>query len=324
LVQVFSTLFSSSDNALVCAPTGSGKTICAEFAILQMIAMVDAKRKEAESDDLVVVPPLKAVYVASMKLIVKQTMASWEPRFGTGGIGLKVVQLTGEQQVCFAVCWTLFCAEHLEHAPDIHLGYDNVHLAQICVVPAAHAASSADAQQQTRGDICGHVQMDLKRIADANIILATAEQWDRISRRWKQRRSISDISLFLVDELHLLGAESGPTLEVVVSRMRAISKMLAKPIRIVGFGSSIADAKDLGDWLGVPSQSLFNFPPGARAVPLEIHIHSLDIASFEARIQVRCCHHHILHSSPISGTHSAAARSWVHGEKGDRCRSRCE
>lgn len=148
-------------------------------------------------------------------------------------------------------------------------------------------------------DPCGCVQMDLKRIANANIILATAEQWDRISRRWKQRRSVSDVSLFLVDELHLLGAESGPTLEVVVSRMRAISKMLAKPIRIVGLGSSMADAKDVGDWLGVPSHSQFNFPPGARAVPLEIHIHSLDIASFEARIQVRCLSHHTLLSSPL-------------------------
>ena len=95
---MFSTLFGSSDNALVCAPTGSGKTICAEFAILQMILTVEAKRKEAESDDTVVVPPLRAVYVAPMEQIVKATMADWEVKFGEGGLGLTVVQLTGEQQ----------------------------------------------------------------------------------------------------------------------------------------------------------------------------------------------------------------------------------
>lgn len=99
VVQVFSTMYGSADNALVCAPTGSGKTICAEFAILHMIAHVEAKRKEAESDDSVVVPPLRAVYVAPMEQIVKATMADWAVKFGEGGLGLNVVQLSGEQQV---------------------------------------------------------------------------------------------------------------------------------------------------------------------------------------------------------------------------------
>lgn len=131
------------------------------------------------------------------------------------------------------------------------------------------------------------MQMDFGLIASAHIVLATAEQWDRVSRRWQKRKAVSDVSLFIADELHLLGTESGPTLEVVVSRMRSVSKLLAKPMRFVGLGSSIADASDVGDWLGVPSPVQFNFPPHARAVPLEIHIQSLDIPNFEARIQVR-------------------------------------
>jgi pre-mRNA-splicing helicase BRR2 len=130
------------------------------------------------------------------------------------------------------------------------------------------------------------MQIDFGLIASANLVLATAEHWDRVSRRWQKRRVVSDISLFIADEVHLLGSEGGPTLEVVVSRMRSVSKMLGKPMRFVGLGSSIADAKDVGDWMGVPSHAQFNFPPHARAVPLEIHIHSLDIPSFEARIQV--------------------------------------
>lgn len=136
--------------------------------------------------------------------------------------------------------------------------------------------------------LCRTVQLDLKRLAEGNLVLATAEQWDRLSRRWRQRRAVSDLSLFISDELHLLGSpDSGPTLEVVVSRMRAVAKLLAKPIRMVGLAASMADAKDVGDWMGVPAHALFNFPPGARATPLEIHIQSLDIASFEARQQVR-------------------------------------
>lgn len=98
-MQVFSTLYSTGDNTLVCAPTGSGKTICAEFAIMRMLATVEAKQAAAETDDTVVVPPMRAVYVASLPAIVKQTAAAWEAKFGEGGLGLTVVQLTGEQQV---------------------------------------------------------------------------------------------------------------------------------------------------------------------------------------------------------------------------------
>ena len=35
--QCFSALYNTDDNALVSAPTGSGKTICGEFALLRML-----------------------------------------------------------------------------------------------------------------------------------------------------------------------------------------------------------------------------------------------------------------------------------------------
>jgi replicative superfamily II helicase len=39
--QVFTVLYNSDDNVLVAAPTGSGKTICAEFAVLRMLQKSD-------------------------------------------------------------------------------------------------------------------------------------------------------------------------------------------------------------------------------------------------------------------------------------------
>ncbi|KAL0409431.1 UNVERIFIED_CONTAM: DExH-box ATP-dependent RNA helicase DExH12 [Sesamum radiatum] len=56
-------------------------------------------------------------------------------------------------------------------------------------------------------------------------------------------------------------------------------------IRIVALSTSLANAKDLGEWIGATSHGLFNFPPGVRPVPLEIHIQGIDIANFEARMQ---------------------------------------
>jgi pre-mRNA-splicing helicase BRR2 len=52
--------------------------------------------------------------------------------------------------------------------------------------------------------------------------------------------------------------------QVITSRMRYISSQRETPIRIVGLATSLANAKDLGEWIGATSHGLFNFPPGAR------------------------------------------------------------
>lgn len=53
-------------------------------------------------------------------------------------------------------------------------------------------------------------------------------------------------------------------MQVVVSRMRTISSQVSEgaPIRIVGLCTSLANAKDLGEWIGASSHGLYNFPPG--------------------------------------------------------------
>ena len=58
--------------------------------------------------------------------------------------------------------------------------------------------------------------------------------------------------------------------QVATSRMRYISSQKEgdgePPIRIVGLCTSLANAKDLGEWIGATSHGLFNFPPGAQQV----------------------------------------------------------
>lgn len=59
-------------------------------------------------------------------------------------------------------------------------------------------------------------------------------------------------------------------MQVITSRMRQISNSNKdddkfKPIRIVGLAASLANAKDVADWLGVSAHGLFNFPPGKAA-----------------------------------------------------------
>ena len=102
-----------------------------------------------------------------------------------------------------------------------------------------------------------------------------------MSRRWKQRKVIGQIELFIADELHLIGGDVGPTYEVIVSRMKYIAVQQERPIRIIGLSASLANGRDVGEWLGaVPGSSIFNFHPNARPVPLEVHIQSFSIPHF--------------------------------------------
>lgn len=133
--------------------------------------------------------------------------------------------------------------------------------------------------------LTGEGQADVKLLDRGNIVVATPEHWDALSRRWRQRKAVQEVSLFIVDELHLIGGPRGPALEVVTSRMRYISSQLSSPIRIVALSASLANARDLGDWLGTTSHGLFNFPPAVRPVPLDIHVQGFDIANLEARMQ---------------------------------------
>lgn len=50
-------------------------------------------------------------------------------------------------------------------------------------------------------------------LQQGNIIISTPENWDVLSRRWKQRKNVQTINLFIVDELHLVGGEDGVRLQ---------------------------------------------------------------------------------------------------------------
>ena len=110
------------------------------------------------------------------------------------------------------------------------------------------------------------------------------QRWDQISRRWKQRKNVQNVALLIVDELHLIGGEPGPVLEVIISRMRYISSQTEHKLRIVALATSLANAKDLAEWVGCASNGVFNFHSNVRPVPLELHIQGLDIAHVPSRL----------------------------------------
>ncbi|KAK6404361.1 putative steryl acetyl hydrolase mug81, partial [Oleoguttula sp. CCFEE 5521] len=112
---------------------------------------------------------------------------------------------------------------------------------------------------------------DTRTIRDADIIVTTPEKWDGISRSWHTRSYVQQVSLVIIDEIHLLGGDRGPILEIIVSRMNYIASQKKGDVRIVGMSTACANAMDLANWLGV-KEGLFNFRHSVRPVPLEIYI----------------------------------------------------
>lgn len=120
-------------------------------------------------------------------------------------------------------------------------------------------------------ELTGDNTPDTRTIRDADIIITTPEKWDGISRSWQTRSYVRQVSLVIIDEIHLLGGDRGPILEIIVSRMNYIASQTQGSVRLVGMSTACANAMDLGNWLGV-KEGLFNFRHSVRPVPLEIYI----------------------------------------------------
>lgn len=130
--------------------------------------------------------------------------------------------------------------------------------------------------------LTGETTADLKLLEQGDVIFSTPQKWDMLSRRWKQRKNIQTVGLFICDEMHLIGSSIGPAMEIIASRMRFVSAQTENKIRIIALGSSLANARDLGEWIGATSASIFNFHPSVRPTPLEISIQGFNIPHFSS------------------------------------------
>jgi len=199
--QVFNAVYMGDDNVFIGAPVGSGKTLCAELALMRLI--------NTNKEGL-------CVYVTPIEAQAQFVYSKWRNNF-LKLVSKDIVMLTGE------------------------------------------------------------TISDLKALSKASVVVTTTEKWDVISRRWKLRKNVHNVSLFIIDEIHLLGGDFGPELEIVCSRMRYIASHLDKKIRIVALGSSMANSKDIASWLGCSASHTFNFHPNNRPLPLELHIQGFNI-----------------------------------------------
>ncbi|KAM9349950.1 putative ATP-dependent DNA helicase HFM1 [Symphorus nematophorus] len=172
-------------NFVACAPTGSGKTVLFELAIIRLLMETSEPWRD-----------VKAVYMAPIKALCSQCFESWNKKFGP--LGLSCKELTGDTEID-----------------------------------------------------------DFFEIQDSHIILTTPEKWDSMTRKWKDNCLLQLVRLFLIDEVHVVkDATRGATLEVVVSRMKAVHayRTAQNPdtglsMRFVAVSATIPNVSDIADWL---------------------------------------------------------------------------
>ncbi|KAJ4475641.1 hypothetical protein J3R30DRAFT_3294677 [Lentinula aciculospora] len=159
------------------SPTGSGKTVLFELAIIKMLS------KAQETGEVV-----KCVYVAPTKALCSERYRDWANKYEP--LGIKCCELTGD---------------------TIHFG----------------KGAWGDAK-------------------NATIIITTGEKWDSLTRNWNDHhQQLSQIQLFLVDEVHILNETRGSTLEVVVSRM----KLRGTAVRFILVSATVPNIQDIANWI---------------------------------------------------------------------------
>jgi helicase len=84
-----------------------------------------------------------------------------------------------------------------------------------------------------------------ERLGNFDVVIATNEKADSLLRH--KAKWISDVALVVADEVHLLNeAARGPTLEVVITRLRKLNPN----IQLLALSATVRNAAEVADWIG--------------------------------------------------------------------------
>lgn len=187
--QCFASLWNTNENVFIGASKGTGKTLCAQLAIL------GCWRQNKQ----------RAVYLQPSQALVHARAREWGAAFAGVTDPPKVV---------------------------------------------AH--------------LTGDVAVDARIVARSHLVLATPEQFEAVTRRWRLRRALHDLGVVVADDVHAVGAN--PAYEVVLARLRLMAGHLP-PARLVALGAPLLYAREVAEWLGCSRDHTYNFDVSERIDP---------------------------------------------------------
>ncbi|KAM9935420.1 hypothetical protein OXX80_005003 [Metschnikowia pulcherrima] len=138
--------------------------------------------------------------------------------------------------------------------------------------------------------LTGELSADTKIVAQSHLVLATPDQFDAVSRRWRQRKAIQQLDLVIADDAHMVGSGSaGAVYETVLSRLRFMTAHLGTDLRIVSLSHPLIYGREFADWLGCKKSHVYNFGPASRARAIdEIKIQPYTDSNFSGAYAKSC------------------------------------
>ncbi|KAJ3224615.1 DEIH-box ATPase [Clydaea vesicula] len=121
----------------------------------------------------------------------------------------------------------------------------------------------------TVAELSGDKQLTKAQIAETQVIVATPEKWDIITRKATDRSYTNLVRLIIIDEIHLLHDDRGPVLESIVTRTLRNVEQTQQPVRLVGLSATLPNSEDVAKFLRCPEGCLFVFDNSFRPCPLK-------------------------------------------------------
>lgn len=83
------------------------------------------------------------------------------------------------------------------------------------------------------------MQLTRAEIADSHMLVSTPEKFDVCTRKGGDGSLANQVSLLIIDEVHLLAEERGAVIETIVARMQRYVESSQQPVRICYWPISI-------------------------------------------------------------------------------------
>jgi ATP-dependent DNA helicase HFM1/MER3 len=221
----------TDENMVVAAPTGSGKTVIHEVAVVRLLS------REANK-------PLKIVYVAPNKALCQQRMREWDAKFTP--LGQKVLEVTGD--IDFKQCLRLVAkANIIITTPEKWDSLTRSWKDHIFLLGAIDLLLI---------DEIHHLAEDRGATLEALIVRM------RMLRKVYAARTSRNAS----DN----GPTSRYTYNKLCQTLR-FNAFVTLSMRIIALSATLPNLADIGEWLGCRHDAIHYFDETFRPVPLTVH-----------------------------------------------------
>lgn len=259
-------------NILVEAPTGSGKTVLLELAIIalfrdRLLASTDGSTPPANSG-----PTQKAVYISPIKALATEKFDSMSAKFGKV---LKVVMETGDGISTSDNSFQGEMGVSDGVYRDPYHSLETILSADIVITTPERWDSITRRWRDGAMALSLMASIGLLLIDEVHVVGEVSQMTASVFPG-KTHMDFTDTCIPIPSSDLAAGNSSrrGAVLEALVSRTKAVQMALGSsvPVRLIAVSGTIPNIADLAEWLLVPKSGCFRFHDEDRPVPLSIKV----------------------------------------------------